>query len=141
MGSDALREITAPLLPPEPPKPKGGRPRPAQLHADTGDDFPRCRQALPRRGANPQIARRGNESRERLGRRRGVVEQTHSWLKRFRRRKVRDERRVDIHRASLTLGCALICGRSLCPSVYLDGISVARLAALPRRPSAAPARW
>jgi transposase len=58
-------------------------------------------------------ALRGIESSERLGRYRWVVERTLSWLNRFRRLKVRYERRADIHRAFLTLGCALICWRAL----------------------------
>lgn len=32
-----------------------------------------------------------------------------SWLNRYRRLKVRYERRADVHRAFLELGCALIC--------------------------------
>jgi transposase len=63
--------------------------------------------------AAPRIARRGIESRERLGRHRWVVERTLSWLNRFRRLKVRYERRADIHHAFLSLGCALVCWRAL----------------------------
>jgi transposase len=37
------------------------------------------------------------------------VERTLAWLNRYRRLKVRYERREDIHQAFLTLGCALIC--------------------------------
>jgi IS5 family transposase len=92
-----------------------GRPRrrPAKLHADKGYDYPRCRQALRRRGIIPRIARRGIESSERLGRYRWVVERTLSWLNRFRRLKVRYERRADIHQAFLTLGSSLICWHTL----------------------------
>jgi transposase len=68
---------------------------------------------LRRRGIIPRIARRGIESRERLGRYRWVVERTLSWLNRFRRLKVRYERRADIHQAFLLLGCALICWQRL----------------------------
>jgi IS5 family transposase len=91
-----------------------GRPRkrPKKLHADKGYDYPRCRWALRSRGLIPRIARRGIESSERLGRYRWVVERTLSWLNRFRRLKVRYERRADIHQAFLTLGCALICWRA-----------------------------
>ena len=63
-------------------------------------------QALRRRGIIPRIARRGSESRERLGRYRWVVERTLSWLNRFRRLKVRYERRADIHQAFLSLPSA-----------------------------------
>jgi IS5 family transposase len=92
-----------------------GRPRyrPVKLHADKGYDYPRCRWALRRRGITPRIARRGIESRERLGRYRWVVERTLSWLNRFRRLKVRYERRADIHQAFLSLGCGLICWHTL----------------------------
>jgi transposase len=87
-----------------------GRPRkrPAKLHADKGYDFPRCRRACWDRGIVARIARRGVESKERLGRHRWVVERTLAWLHRFRRLAVRYERRPDIHRAFLRLGCALI---------------------------------
>jgi transposase len=111
--TDELWAAVAPLLPREPPKPKGGRPRrhPEKLHADKGDYYPRCRRALNRRGIVPRIARRGVESSERLGRDRWAVERTLSWLNRFRRLKVRYERRAEIYRAFLTLGCVLICWR------------------------------
>jgi IS5 family transposase len=74
-------------------------------------DFPRCRKALRKRSITPRIARRGIESSEKLGRYRWVVERTLSWLNRFRRLKVRYERRDDVHQAFLDLGCALICWR------------------------------
>lgn len=92
-------------------KGRRGRPRqrPVKLHADKGYDYPRCRQALRQRGIRPRIARKGIESRERLGRHRWVVERTLAWLNRFRRLTVRYERRADIHQAFLSLACALIC--------------------------------
>ena len=92
-------------------KGRRGRPRkrPAKLHADKGYDYDRCRQALRKRGIIPRIARKGIESKNRLGRHRWVVERTLSWLNRFRRLVVRYERRDDIHQAFLSLGCALIC--------------------------------
>ncbi len=88
-----------------------GRPRkrPEKLHADKGYDFPRCRQALRQRGIRPRIARRGIESREKLGRHRWVVERTLAWLAKHRRLTIRYERRADIHLAFLHLGCSLIC--------------------------------
>ncbi len=87
-----------------------GRPRkrPAKLHADKGYDYRRCRAALRRRHITARIARRGVERSDRLGRHRWKVERTLSWLNRFRRLKVRYERRADIHQAFLLLGCALI---------------------------------
>jgi IS5 family transposase len=96
-------------------KGRRGRPRkrPDKLHADKGYDSKKNRAALRQRGITPRIARRGVESKQRLGRHRWVVERTHSWLNRFRRLKVRYERRADIHEAFLTLGCALICWKLL----------------------------
>jgi IS5 family transposase len=89
------------------------RKRPEKLHADRAYDIPRCRQALRRRHIRIRIAPKGVDSSERLGRHRWVVERTLAWLNRFRRLTVRDERRVDLHQAFLTLGCALICFRKL----------------------------
>jgi transposase len=99
----------------EPIKRPHGRPRvrPDKLHADKGYDFPRCRAYLRRRGITCRIARRGVESKERLGRYRWVVERTFAWLNRFRRLAIRYERLADIHLALLDLGCALICLRFL----------------------------
>ena len=92
-----------------------GRPRhrPKKLHADKGYDYARCRAALRQRGITPRIARRGQDSPQKLGRHRWVVERTLAWLNRFRRLRVRDERRADIHQAFLTLGCVLICHNHL----------------------------
>lgn len=81
------------------------------LSADKGYDHDECRALLRRRHIVPRIARRGVESSERLGRYRWGVERTLSWLNRFRRLKVRYERRADMHEAILHLGCALICWR------------------------------
>ncbi len=89
------------------------RKRPDKAHADKAYDIPRCRRALTARHVRIRIARKGVESSERLGRHRWVVERTLAWLNRFRRLTVRYERRADIHQAFLTLGCALICLRSL----------------------------
>jgi transposase len=107
-----LLEAAVDAIPPLrlPGKRRGGaRQRPVTLHADRGYDYPRCRRALRARGIVPRIARRGIQSRERLGRYRWVMERTLSWLNRSRRLKVRYERRADIHQALLSLGCALIC--------------------------------
>ena len=89
------------------------RRRPAKVHADKAYDIPRCRQALRQRRITCRIARKGIDSSQRLGRHRWVVERTLAWLNHFRRLRVRDERRADIHQAFLTLGCAMICFRTL----------------------------
>jgi transposase len=113
--SKLLEEAVDAIPPLRLPGKRRGRPRkrPVKLHADKGYDYPRCRRALRARGIIPRIARRGIESSERLGRYRWAVERTLSWLNRFRRLKVRYERRADIHQAFLTLGCALICWGTL----------------------------
>jgi IS5 family transposase len=99
----------------EPIKRPRGRPRqrPVKLHADTGYDYPHCRQTLRQRGIQARIARKGVESTTRLGRYRWVAERTLAWLARFRRLTIRYERREDIHQALLDLGCALICLNAL----------------------------
>lgn len=90
--------------------PRGGRrKRPEKLHADKGYDCGVNRRALRKRHITPRIARRGIESKERLGRYRWVVERDFAWLNQFKRLAVRYERRADIHEAFLHLGCALIC--------------------------------
>lgn len=94
---------------------KPGRPclRPEKLHADKGYDYEFCRELLKRRGIKPRIARRGIESSQKLGRYRWVIERTLAWLHQYRRLRIRWERTDQIHRAFLTIGCALICFRVL----------------------------
>lgn len=48
-----------------------------------------------------------------LGTQRWVVERTIAWLHQFRRLRVRYEKRADIHEAFLSIGCGLICFRTL----------------------------
>jgi transposase len=88
-----------------------GRPRrrPAKLHADKAYDDAALRRELRKRGIIPRIARRGVDSSERLGRYRWVVERTLSWQQGFRRLRVRDEKRDDIHEALVHLANAMIC--------------------------------
>lgn len=96
---------------------KRGRPRrrPDKVHADKGYDYPRCRDALKKRGITARIARRGMESNERLGRHRWVVERTHAWLAGFGKLRIRFERSLDTHFAVLSLACAIICSRFVEP--------------------------
>ena len=89
------------------------RRRPAKLHADKGYDSASNRAALEERGITPRIARRGIDSRQKLGRYRWVVERTISWIHQFRRLRIRDERRGKLHRAFLLLAAALINHRML----------------------------
>jgi transposase len=85
------------------------RKRPEKLHADKAYDIPRCRKWLRQHGIKCRIARKGIESKARLGRYRWVVERTLAWLARYRRLTVRYERLEAMHLALLHLGCALIC--------------------------------
>ena len=89
---------------------KPGRPRklPHKLHADKGYDYPRCREYLRLRGIVPRIARRGVESKERLGRHRWLVERTLAWLNQFRKLRIRFERCADAYLALCKLACSLI---------------------------------
>jgi transposase len=105
---DAIEPIRRPAGEP-------GRPRrrPAKLHADKGYDYPEKRRALRRRGITPRIARRGVESRERLGRFRWVVERTLAWVLAFRKLATRYDRHAATVSALLHLACALICLRYL----------------------------
>jgi transposase len=59
------------------------------------------------------IARRGVESRERLGRHRWVVERSFAWLLGCRRLGIRYERRADLLQGLLHLAGALLCLRFL----------------------------
>jgi transposase len=109
--SKVLEQAVDAIEPIKRPRAKPGRPRkrPKKLHADKAYDFPRCREALRKRGIKARIARRGIDSSEKLGRHRWVVERTLAWLSKYRRLTVRYERREDIHEAFLHLGCSLIC--------------------------------
>jgi transposase len=82
---------------------------PDKLHADRGYDSNRHRAALEERGIIHRLGRRRIDQGVRLGQHRWVVERTLAWLNRYRRLRVRYERRADIHQAFLSLGCALIC--------------------------------
>lgn len=88
-----------------------GRPRcrPTKAHADKGYDYQKCRDACRARGIIPRIARRGIESKTRLGRHRWVVERTFAWMNKLRRLAVRYDRWPSHYAGFLDLGCALIC--------------------------------
>ncbi len=92
-----------------------GRPRnkPVKVHADKGYDYQRCRRALRERRIIDRIARRGIESKTRLGKHRWVVERAFAWLKAFRRLQIRYERIERVHKAFLVIGCIMICWRAL----------------------------
>jgi hypothetical protein len=87
-----------------------GRPRrrPDKLHGDLGFRSRANVRGLRARGIVPRLARKGIESRERLGRYRWVAERDLAWLHRFRRLRIRDDCRADVHEAFLTLASILI---------------------------------
>jgi transposase len=99
---------------------KCGRPRhrPDCLFGDRGYDAHAIRRGLSIRGIRPWLAKRNTEHGSGLGRWRWVIERTFAWLNQFRRLRVRYEKRADIHEAFLSLGCILICWRSL-PAQWL----------------------
>jgi len=92
-----------------------GRPRrrPQRVQGDRAYDSQPHRRELRQRGIQPVLAKRRTAHGSGLGVHRWVVERTNSWLHQFRRLRVRYERRADIHQAFLTLGCIVICFRSL----------------------------
>jgi transposase len=98
---DAIPPITQPSGPP--------RRRPDKLHADKASESQARNDALEQRDIIPRIARKGIESKTKLGRYRWVAERAFAWLHRNRRLLVRYERRDDLHEAFLHLGSALIC--------------------------------
>jgi len=84
-----------------------------ELYADRAYDSDPHRQALREVGITPCIAERYTEHGSGLGVYRWVVERTLSWLHRFRRLRIRYERRLDIHQAFLMIACIVICHRYL----------------------------
>lgn len=95
--------------------PGRGRPRrrPDKMHADKGYDYRRCRTYLHRRGIKVRIARRGVDSKEKLGRHRYVVERTVSWVLNYKRLGLRYDRTEHTMTALLTLACAYSCYKIL----------------------------
>lgn len=98
-------------IPPIAGKPGAPRRKPTAVYADRGYDSQMHRMLLWIRGIEPFIAKRGTAHGSGLGRVRWVVERTLSWLRRFRRLRVRYERRDDIHEAFMSIGCGMICWR------------------------------
>jgi transposase len=91
-----------PLLEAIPPvRGKRGRPRrrPRRVQGERGYDAAPHRQARRAWGITPVLAQRGTDHGRGLGLSRWVVERTLAWLPQWRRLRVRDERRADIHEA------------------------------------------
>ena len=73
----------------------------------------KIRRPLRQRGIEPFIAKRNTECGSGLGKHRCVVESVFAWLFKFRRLRVRYEKRAEIHTAFLTIGCLMICWNRL----------------------------
>jgi transposase len=89
------------------------RRRPDAIFGDRAYDSQPHREEMTDRGIDPHFPHRRAEHGSGLGTKRWVVERTIAWLHRFRRLRVRFERRADIHEGFLHLGCALICWQML----------------------------
>jgi transposase len=85
------------------------RHRPTAVLGDRAYDSRPHRRELRRHRILSLIARRNHGHGSGLGRFRWVVERTIAWLHRFRRLRVRYDRRDDIHEGFLALGCAVVC--------------------------------
>lgn len=66
------------------------------------------------------IARRGVAHGSGLGQVRWAAERAVAWLHRFKRLRIRYERRADLHQGLLALACSLICLRRLRTSFRND---------------------
>ena len=99
---------------------KVGRPRqrPEFVQGDCAyDSEPYYRRQLRAKGVAPMLVRRRTPHGSGLSVFRWVGERTIAWLHQFRRLRIRDERRDDLHEALLQLGCALICWNFVEPSL------------------------
>lgn len=92
-----------------------GRPldRPRSVTADKGYDCRAARELLTACGIEPRIPKRDERAPHHLGKLRWPIERTISWLKQFRRLRIRWDRRDDLHEAFLSLACSLIAWRHL----------------------------
>jgi transposase len=87
--------------------------KPKRVQADRAYDDESARALLDWLGIDSWIARRNSEHGSGLGKSRWVVERTISWLRGFRRLRVRYDRRDDIHCAWNELAASAICCRIL----------------------------
>src|SRR3974390_133549 len=91
-----------------------GRPRrrPDSLLGARAYDAEYIRYALRARQILPLLAIRNTKHWSGLGQWRWVVERTFAWLNKFRRLRLRYEKRPNVHLAFLTLAWILICWSS-----------------------------
>ena len=93
-----------------------GRPKelPDAVYADRGYDSDATRALLQWLGVEPFIAKRKTKHGSGLGKIRWVVERTISWIKGFRRMRIRYDRLAIMQNAWNTLAAAAICFRIIC---------------------------
>jgi transposase len=100
-------------VPPVRGKPGPPRTLPDSLYADRAYDSQDARVLLRWLGITPHLAKRNTPHGSGLGVHRWVVERTLSWLRQFRRLRVRYDGRADLHNGFLALAKSLICFRVL----------------------------
>jgi transposase len=113
-------EQTIPLIDQVPPIAGGvGRPRrrPDRLQGDRGYDDEHDRQELRRRHIEPILPKRRSPHGSGLGRFRWFIERTISWLKQFRRLRIRYDRDPANYVGFLFLAMSLICYRVAFPGL------------------------
>jgi transposase len=111
-------EQTLPLIDQVPPiAGQVGRPRrrPDRLQGDRGYDDEGDRRELRRRHIEPLFPKRRSSHGSGLGRFRWFIERTISWLKQFRRLRIRYDRDPTNYRAFLSLAMSQICYRIAFP--------------------------
>ena len=86
---------------------------PKQMYGERGYEDQKLRRACWRRGIEPFLPKRRTKHGSHLGRVRGVVERTLSWLHQFRRVGYRRDRSLTFHRAFVVLAMCVICLRHL----------------------------
>jgi transposase len=94
------------------------------LLADRGYDSRAVRAGVCERGHEPGISERNKphtgRKRDARARERQAIERTFSWLGAMRRLATRWERHDEIYLAFLSLGCAVICSRTLAKAFWKD---------------------
>jgi transposase len=91
------------------------RRRPEKLQGDRAYQSATKEQELRERHIDPVIAHRRTENGSGLGKFRWFIERTLSWLKQFRRLRIRYERHAGFYYAFWKLASAIICYRTLNP--------------------------
>ncbi|GAB3359392.1 hypothetical protein GCM10027360_20430 [Amycolatopsis echigonensis] len=89
------------------------RRKPGKLHADKAYDQPELRRWVRDHHIRVRIARKGIESKDKLGKHRWVIERTMAWFTGYRRLTLRYERKAEHFLAFLTLAATITCHKKL----------------------------